>query len=640
MAARLARRAEKFRAFPKSKSARSCAESFTVSQTLPDQPQSASGDGLLSVRFRRDPADLAKSGVTRGQWPGKQARAYYLDGLTAVFQPGVWLPGPLRPDQKFSGTDVLLLNPGPDATEVLGLENRFPEIRCLHIVETSEANLNALRKQLQPEAGRRWLPEMVGYITDLRHLPDSLLGRCDLAVEVNVVDPQADRQFRADAIRQISRALQIGGVFYSAGVTVRWTDRVAPLNLVRVNVRPRALRQAGYSDALPRPVFFLKRSPDEPAAAEASADLPAPSWREKFLSWWRRDPPASVQSSGDVVPRVEDGRGEPNAPPWDFLITKPAIRRPALDWTPQPGDRFGPLTLGSLLQRNRQTGMNVFRVQECPGVVLKIMKPFAEDIPDDPLVWDRLRKSKTLKRENQALKLFKGLSFIPQRVAHGYEPLTGWYAIVVEHDPGRPFSQFITAGSQRRERQSETAAEVGPALEPLLKLLKSLAIIHEKGVVHQDLKPAHVLLRPTSTEAVLIDWGLARKIDEPLSEQNRSCSWIHSPPERLDVTVSAAARPDQDLYAVGVMLLQLGSNWDFEAQPRLLADFFVRHGQMPGTEELTKLLRPHWQWTAPVIARAISSRRDVPGYAVNRYARAEEMAADFRRLYDHNQSRS
>jgi hypothetical protein len=115
-----------------------------------------------------------------------------------------------------------------------------------------------------------------------------------------------------------------------------------------------------------------------------------------------------VAVEAPFVPRVEDGRGEPNAPPWNFLITKPAVRRPAMDWTPRDGDRFGNFTLGSLLQFNRQTGMYVFRVGECPAVVLKLMKPFEGDIPDDPLEWNSLRKSKTLKRENGALKLLKG----------------------------------------------------------------------------------------------------------------------------------------------------------------------------------------------------------------------------------------
>jgi len=147
-------------------------------------------------------------------------------------------------------------------------------------------------------------------------------------------------------------------------------------------------------------------------------------------------------------------------------------------------------------------------------------------------------------------------------------------------------------------------------------------------VVHQDLKPAHVLLRPDSAEAVLIDWGLARKIDEPLSEESRSLSWLHASPERADINVLTSAAVHQDLYAVGVMLLQLASDVDLNERPRFLFDYFLRHGRMPSAAELEPMLRPLWKWAAPVIARAICSRKEAPGYADNRYTSARDMAED------------
>jgi serine/threonine protein kinase len=565
----------------------------------------------------------------------KHPRAYYLDGLRAIFQPGVSLPGPLRVDQKLAGAEVVLLNPGPNAVEVLGILNRFPEIKFLHIIESCEQNIDEIRSELQKEVGSRRLPEMAGYATDLRHLPAELAGRCDLVVEINVVDPKAGKAFCQDAARQISRLLKTGGLFYSAGVTVRWTNSVFPLSLVPIPVPAKLLKRAGYSDALPRPVFYLKRLPDEPIVITEEG-----RWRR----WWSKGlafiGPGTQDADADsvavetpFVPRVEDARGEPNAVPWDFLITKPAVRRPAMDWMPKEGDRFGNLMLGALLQFNCQTGMYVFRVQECPEVVLKLMKPFEGDIPDDPLQWDSLRKSKTLKRENQALKLLKGLAFIPQRLAHGYDPATGWYAIVVEYEKSRSLRSFMDRYHNRLSRRHETCADVESALEPALMLLNSLAIVHGKGLVHEDLKPGHVFLRPDSQEAVLIDWGLARKIDDPLSEERRSVSWLHAPPERADINVVNSAGIHQDLYAVGVMLLQLATDLNLDDQPRFLVDHFFRHGRMPSTAELELMLRRHWKWAAPVIARAISSRKDIAGYADNRYTSARQMASDIIRSH-------
>jgi len=587
----------------------------------------------LPVHFRRESAEATGIDLRRGTMRSKQPRAYYLDGLTAIFQPGVPLPRPLDMEEKFVRAEVAMLNAGPSGAEVLGLINRFPEIKSLHLIESCEANLDVIRSELQKEVKHRELPELSGYVTDLRNLPAELAGRCDLVVEINGVDPKADKLFRQDAVQQISRLLKLGGLFYSAGVTVRWTERVVPLSLVRIRLRGKNLKHAGYSDALPRPVVYLKHSPDVTKPRREEAWWRG-RWRKGFELIGRGKDTASERGvESAAVPRVEDGRGEPNPAPWHFLITKPAIRRPAMNWEPKEGEGFGKLTLSMLLQRNRQTGMWVFRVRECPEVVLKIMKPFEGDIPDDPLEWDNLRKSKTLKRENQALKLLKGLPFIPQRIAHGYDPATGWYAIVVEHADYPSLSDFIIAQHNQRHRRDETPADVNTALEMVRQILNSLAIVHDKGLVHQDLKPAHVLLRPDSSEAVLIDWGLARQINEPLSEERRSISWLHAAPERADINVVTTAGIHQDLYAVGVMLLQLASELDLKEQPRMLFEYFSKHGRMPAAAELKVKLREHWHWAAPIIARAISSRKDVSGYADHRFANAREMSAEIVRHF-------
>ena len=585
----------------------------------------------LPVRFRSGPSDLAGLDLQRGTRRNKRPQDYYLDGLRAVFQPGVSLPGALGVDERFSDAEVILLYPGPSAVEVCGILNRFPEIKSLHIIESSEANIDAIRCALEKELSNGRLPELAGYVTELRHLPEELAGRGDLVVTINVFDPRADRTFRQDAAQQISRVLKIGGLFYSAGVTIRWTDGVIPLSLVAIPIEAKFFQEAGYSDALPRPMFFLKHSPEVPLVLAEEGTLR--EWWKKSLAWIGQETKDAngIVATSPFVPRVEDGRGEFNSAPWNFLVTKPAVRRPAMDWTPAEGDHFGNLTLGSLLQHNRQTGMYVFRVRECSEVVLKIMKPFEGDIPDDPLEWDHLRKSKTLKRENQALKLLKGLPFIPQRIAHGYDPMTGWYAIVVEYEKSHNLSDFLDRQYNRLRRHHETPADVQSAVALVLQILNSLAIVHEKGLVHQDLKPGHVFLRPDSGEAVLIDWGLARKIDEPLSEEKRSISWLHAPPERADIDILASAGIHQDLYAVGVMLMQLASDLNLGEQPRLLFNYFLRHGRMPSAPELESMLRLHWKWAAPVIARAISSRKDVPGYADHRYASARGMAQEIMR---------
>jgi len=81
------------------------------------------------------------------------------------------------------------------------------------------------------------------------------------------------------------------------------------------------------------------------------------------------------------------------------------------------------------------------------------------------------------------------------------------------------------------------------------------------------------------------------------------------------------------------MVIQLGSDINLSEQPRFLVDYFLRHGHMPLTSGLELTLRPHWKWAAPVIVRAIGSRKNVPGYADNRYVSAHEMAQDIARTH-------
>jgi nucleotide-binding universal stress UspA family protein len=87
----------------------------------------------------------------------------------------------------------------------------------------------------------------------------------------------------------------------------------------------------------------------------------------------------------------------------------------------------------------------------------------------------------------------------------------------------------------------------------------AVAALHAQEVIHLDLKPGNVLLRPGG-EAVLIDFGLARHGHFPdlLAEEFRrpigSAAYI-SPEQVLGVRDD----PRSDLFALGVMLYELAT---------------------------------------------------------------------------------
>ena len=90
----------------------------------------------------------------------------------------------------------------------------------------------------------------------------------------------------------------------------------------------------------------------------------------------------------------------------------------------------------------------------------------------------------------------------------------------------------------------------------LVQVCEALAYVHAQGVVHLDVKPSNILIDERSGRVVLIDFGLARRLDPggaPLKVSRSGTSAFLSP-ERLQGEATDARA---DLYAVGCMLYQI-----------------------------------------------------------------------------------
>ncbi|MGB3421023.1 MAG: serine/threonine-protein kinase [Dolichospermum sp.] len=82
----------------------------------------------------------------------------------------------------------------------------------------------------------------------------------------------------------------------------------------------------------------------------------------------------------------------------------------------------------------------------------------------------------------------------------------GLQAIVMEYIDGDDLAAYVENSTAENGYLSETEAlrytdQIGLALE----------CVHERGLLHRDVKPNNILLRRKSKEAVLIDFGLARE---------------------------------------------------------------------------------------------------------------------------------
>ncbi len=148
--------------------------------------------------------------------------------------------------------------------------------------------------------------------------------------------------------------------------------------------------------------------------------------------------------------------------------------------------------------------------------------------------------------EQQIMSVLQG-PHVPRYVAAG--DLAAQPYIVMERVEGECLKERV----DRIPLPVEEVTQIGVAVATALRSL------HQQEVVHLDVKPSNVILRP-SGEAVFIDFGLAHHAHYPdlLAEESRnpmgSAPYI-SPEQVLGVR----SDPRSDLFALGAMLYELAT---------------------------------------------------------------------------------
>lgn len=127
------------------------------------------------------------------------------------------------------------------------------------------------------------------------------------------------------------------------------------------------------------------------------------------------------------------------------------------------------------------------------------------------------------------------------------------------------------AGTTLAGRLAATPAGPGlpldQALDVIRQLLRALACIHDRDIVHRDIKTSNILLQLRDDGrylAKLTDFGIARAETEPgdltrltsLGTQGPGTP-VYMAPERIDPQTFGDICPATDLYAVGIILFEL-----------------------------------------------------------------------------------
>ena len=138
---------------------------------------------------------------------------------------------------------------------------------------------------------------------------------------------------------------------------------------------------------------------------------------------------------------------------------------------------------------------------------------------------------------------------------------TAYY--VMEYIEGESLEEYVN----KRQRLDEASA-----VKFVGQIADALTYIHDKNILHLNVKPSNVMLRE-SGEAVLIDFDVSKHYDES-GEQNSTTlvaiSKGYSPIEQYTLGGVSHFNPSTDIYSLGAMLYRLLTGERPEEAPVLI----------------------------------------------------------------------
>lgn len=163
-------------------------------------------------------------------------------------------------------------------------------------------------------------------------------------------------------------------------------------------------------------------------------------------------------------------------------------------------------------------------------VVLKAAKPTEGE---------RTRNQLLLEREFEIMHRLDSI-YVVQTISMVDDPQLG-RAILMEYVHGRSLDKFVAENPSSTERR-RVADE----------LMEALIFLHERQIVHGDLKPSNILITDSGNHVRLIDFGFAD--NEAYIAKNIGTSPSISTEEQLPTDVLL---PKRDFFALGKMLALL-----------------------------------------------------------------------------------
>ena len=203
----------------------------------------------------------------------------------------------------------------------------------------------------------------------------------------------------------------------------------------------------------------------------------------------------------------------------------------------------------SLGARIRIPGIKVLRLIGEGGMARVYLASREGD--DEPLVVKILRPEVLSNRT--ALERFMEEYSLVERIQSRHVARIYGHGNVDEH--AYLVMEFFEGGDLNRRLDGQPLA-VPEAMRVFRDLMLALGEIHEKGILHRDLKPQNLMFREDGTLAIL-DFGIAKQIDATIDRTNAG-EILGTPrymsPEQVQGRVLDLRT---DIYSAGVLLFQM-----------------------------------------------------------------------------------
>ncbi|MBY0456773.1 MAG: serine/threonine protein kinase [Gemmataceae bacterium] len=182
----------------------------------------------------------------------------------------------------------------------------------------------------------------------------------------------------------------------------------------------------------------------------------------------------------------------------------------------------------------------------------------SEELGDVELVALKLLPDRKAARDPRILARFRREMDLGRQVEHrnvvrtlGSGEIDAVHFLAMEFVPGKTLRQVVAENGP---------LDVGAAARVFADVAAGLAHVHARGLVHRDVKPANVMLRPDG-RAVLLDLGLAIRTGEELPDDLTIVGGPGYAVGTMDYLAPEQARdasavgPPADLYALGGSLV-------------------------------------------------------------------------------------